>query len=64
MGENPGSARSMVGRVTGFLTINYTCGLALRIFNFIDYAVRMSLKPYVPGAKTSALRIFHFCTYI
>ena len=42
----------------------YTCGLALRIFNFIDYAVRMSLKPYVPGAKTSALRIFHFCTYI
>jgi hypothetical protein len=51
MGENPGSARSMVGRVTGFLTINYTCGLALRIFNFIDYAVRMSLKPYVPGGK-------------
>ena len=29
----------------------YTCGLALRIFNFIDYAVRMSLKPYFPGGK-------------
>ena len=38
----------------------YTSKLAHRIFNFIDYAVRISLKPYVPGAKTSALRIFHF----
>ena len=29
----------------------YTCRLAHRIFNFIGYAVRISLKPYVPGQK-------------
>ena len=31
--------------------ISYTSGLAHRIFDFIDYAVRIALKPYVPGVK-------------